>query len=192
MKISPREILLAWGTALTVLAAASYLVAEPRLKDWNRLLEQAEETRRQAEIAQRSIEQRAEWVSRMEEVRKSLPNHSAERDVTAEYMRILERLAMESDIKLLQRKPDREKKEGEDLYVLGATCTWEGGLGALVRFLLALKQQNVTMDVHELSLSVATGEKGGLKGNFSINCAYTKNAEKNIQHQEEEEPAPEP
>lgn len=183
MKITPRELMLAWATGLTVLLAAGYLFAEPRLKEMDRLRERMREAKNERALALRILDRAREYARRMEAVRRRLPNYSAARDVTAEYLRTLERLAAESDIKLQQRKPDREKAEGEDLYVLGLSCTWEGNLGAVKRFLLALKDQSVTMDIHELSFSVVAGGQGMLKGNFAINCAYTKNANAEAQNE---------
>ena len=94
-------------------------------------------------------------------------------DVTADYLKILERVAKDNNVTLVQRKPQKEKRQG-DCYEMPIDCTWEGDLNGLVRFLYALDQENVTMDMENLSVSLVAGGKQRLKGNFTLMCIYTR------------------
>ncbi len=173
MKISQRELVLAWGTGLALLLALTYWVIHPRLAAWSELRNYQKAVAEQIAYAQRLVDQRPEWVERMDKLRAGVDRHPADRDVTADYLRQLERLAGESKLTLIKRNAQKEKTFG-DLLELVIDCTWEGDLEALLRFIYAMEQQPTIMDMEELSVSLISGKDGQLKGNFAIVCLYSR------------------
>ena len=89
---------------------------------------------------------------------------------------MLERTAQQHGVSLLRREAERERSAG-DIYEVAINCNWEGDLDAIVRFLYALESQDVSMDLDQLSVSTVSGSKDKLKGNFSVKCAYCREAE---------------
>lgn len=175
MKITSRELVLGWATIAIILAAGSYWFIAPKIKDAKEISSRQETARRDIELSRRLLAQKPDWERRMEQLKLKLKTYSLEKDVSADYMKLLESLAKESELALLQRRPEKEKKQG-DLYGFAVDCTWEGTLEALVRFLYALDRQDVSMDLDHLSVSPVSGGKGKLKGNFSMKCAYCREA----------------
>lgn len=176
MKLSARETGLAVGTGVLLLLGLTYLVGVPRVKVWQDRIETSKAQAGRIEILERLVNDQARWDQRLAEVRARLSRYPAATDVTADYLKILERVAKENSITLNQRKPQKEKRQG-DCYEMPIDCTWEGDLKGLVRFLYALDREQVTMDMEELSVSLVSGGKGKLKGNFTLMSIYTREGE---------------
>ncbi len=173
MKISQRELILGWCTGLVLLTGMTYWVIHPRLAAWQEMRHYHQAVTEQIKLAQRLVDQRPQWVERMDKLRTSVDRHPADRDVTADYLRLLERLAGESNLTLIKRNAQKEKAFG-DLLELLIDCTWEGELEALVRFIYALEKQSAVMDMEELTVSLVSGKDAKLKGNFVIVCIYSR------------------
>lgn len=175
MKLSPRESGLALGAGLAILVALTVWVGAPRVDVWReRRTTLADQTRR-IEVGERLIASRGDWDRRLAAVRERLSSYPADMDVTADYLKILERVAKETTLTLGQRKPQKEQPQGE-CFEMPVDCTWEGDLNSLVRFLFALEQEPVTMSIEELSVSLVAGGAGRLKGNFTLMCIYARAA----------------
>jgi hypothetical protein len=131
MKISSRELFLGWLTLVILVLGLTYWFVQPRLREWTELGKQRQLARGRHALAQRLLEQKPGLDERMEALRKKVPSYSADKDVTSDYLKIIEQLAKESDLSLIQRRPDREKlpKQGR-LYELAMDCTWESDLAA--------------------------------------------------------------
>ena len=172
MKISSRELFLGWLTLVILVLGLTYWFVQPRLREWTELGKQRQLARGRHALAQRLLEQKPGLDERMEALRKKVPSYSADKDVTSDYLKIIEQLAKESDLSLIQRRPDREKlpKQGR-LYELAMDCTWESDLAALEA------REHVVMDVRDLTVSPIPGKKGRLKGNFALLCMYTRSGE---------------
>ena len=173
MKISQRELILGWCTGLVLLVGITYWMIQPRLAAWREMRLYRQAITEQIKLAQRLVDQRPEWVERMDQLRTSVDRHPADRDVTADYLRLLERLAGESNLTLIKRNAQKEKAFG-DLLELLIDCTWEGELEALVQFIYALEKQSAVMDMEELTVSLVSGKDAKLKGNFVIVCIYSR------------------
>jgi len=173
MKISSRETGLGITTGLLLLFGLTFLVVAPKIKVWQERIETQKAQAQRIEVAARLVGDRALWDKRMADLRTRLSRYPASMDVTADYLKILERVAKDNNITLVQRKPQKEKRQG-DCYEMPIDCTWECDLSGLVRFLYALDQENVTMDMEDLSVSLVAGGKGRLKGNFTLMCIYTR------------------
>jgi hypothetical protein len=173
MKLSSREAGLGITTGALLLFGLTFLVGAPKIKVWQERIETQKAQARRIEVSKRLVGDRARWDKRMADLRTRLSRYPAAMDVTADYLKILERVAKDNNITLVQRKPQKEKRQG-DCYEMPVDCTWEGDLNGLVHFLYALEQENVTMDMEDLSVSLVAGGKERLKGNFTLMCIYTR------------------
>lgn len=173
MKLSSREAGLGITTGMLLLFGLTFLVVVPKIKVWQERIETQKVQARRIEVSVRLVGDRALWDKRMADLRTRLSRYPAAMDVTADYLKILGRVAKDNNITLVQIKPQKEKRQG-DCYEMPIDCTWEGNLNNLVRFLYALDQENVTMDMEDLSVSLVAGGKGWLKGNFTLMCIYTR------------------
>ena len=173
MKISSREMILGWATGLVVLIALSVWFCSPKVGVWREINEKRAAVSRRIEMAEHLVAQREQWNKRLQEIARKLSKYPADQDVSADYLKILENVVKTNGVTLSQIRPQKEKKHNE-LYEWSVDCTWEADLGSLVRFLHALEQQEVTMDVDDLSVSLVAGGKGRLKGNFAMICLYTR------------------
>jgi hypothetical protein len=127
-------------------------------------------------LSERLLQSQSQWVQRLDTLKTKLTKYEAGKDVTADYLKILERVAKDNGVNLVQRQPQKEKRHG-DLYEFTIDCTWEGTLEGLVKFLYALEQENVTMNIEDLTVSLAPGGKGQMKGGFALKCVYTRTGE---------------
>ncbi len=175
MKLTSRELILSGLTGLVALVGLSYWFGKPRIDNWRELGANREAVERRIQLSERVIEQQPYWEERLDTLRAKLSVYPHDKDATADYMRILERVAKENNLNLVRRRAGKEKSYG-DLYELAIDCTWEAGLESLTRFLHALEQENVTMNVEDLTIALISGSQGQLKGDFSLICVYTRDA----------------
>jgi hypothetical protein len=173
VKISNREIYLGWATMVVLLLAGTYWLGEPKLAEWDEFTE----ARQKLEIRRQEAET---WLNRqgvvnksLDNIRQQLPRYPIGQDVTAELLKTLERTAQSHNLSLLRREPDKEKSVG-DLYEVSISCSWEGELDALVHFLYALQVQGAMLDIRQLTITPGQGGPGRLKGNFTVDCAYSR------------------
>ncbi|MFH1476454.1 MAG: hypothetical protein ABIH24_03025 [Verrucomicrobiota bacterium] len=173
MKLSSRETGLGIIAGAFLLFGLTFLVGAPKIRVWQEHVETRKTQSRRIEVLERLVEDRARWDKRLADLRTRLSRYPADMDVTADYLKILARVAKNNNITLVQRKPQKEKQQG-DCYEMPIDCTWEGDLNGLVHFLFALEQESVTMDIENLSVSLVAGGKERLKGNFTLMCIYTR------------------
>ncbi len=175
MKLTSRELILSGITALMVLVGLSYWFGKPRIDNWRELGANREAVERRVQLAERVIGQKGYWEERLDALRGKVSAYPPDKDATADYLRILERVAKADNVKLIRRRARKEKSYGK-LYELGIDCTWEADLESLIRFLHGLEQENVTMNIDDLTIALISGGKGQLKGDFSLICVYTRDA----------------
>ncbi len=173
MNLSSREMGLGIATGAILLFGLTFLVIAPKIKVWQERIETRNAQVQRMEVLKRLVGAREQWDKRLADIHTRLSRYPAAIDVTADYLKILERVAKDNNVTLVQRKPQKEKRQG-DFYEMPVDCTWEGDLSGMVHFLYALEQENVTMDMEELSISLVAGGKGRLKGNFTLMCIYTR------------------
>jgi len=172
MKLSARELILAWITGLVVLVLPTwFFFAAPRLEETRERLDRQETTRADLEQEGRLAEQAAVWQARLESTLTNLVVYPAQKDVTADLLIKVEGLATTVGLVLTRREPQKEKRHG-DIGSLDIKCNWEGSLESLVRFLFALQQDHGRLDVGQLY--VKSESRGVLKGTFTINCSYVR------------------
>lgn len=173
MKLSSREVGLGITTGALLLFGLTFLVGAPKIKVWQERIETRKAQAQRIEVAKRLVGDRARWDERLANLHTRLTRYPVAMDVTADYLKILERVAKDNNITLVKRRPKKEKPQG-DCYEMPIDCTWEGDLNSLVHFLYALDQENVTMDMENLSVKLVAGGKERLKGNFTLMCIYTR------------------
>lgn len=176
MKISTRELVLGWVTAVTVLLGVTYWIGEPKAQEWKTTIKARDGLELRKKEAQHLIGGREDINSRFDALREKLPKHPAGKDVTAELLITIERTAQQHGLVLLRREPEQERSVG-DLYEVAINCTWEGELDALAHFLYALQVQGAILDIRQLSATPGPSGPGRLKGNFTVDCAYSRESE---------------
>jgi len=174
MKFTSREAVLSWIVGMLILFSFSYWFGAPKVRIWKEIVENQKQLTDRIALAERLIQQRDPWRRRLDALKTKVSKYAADKDVTADYLKTLERVAQDNNLNLVQRRPQKEKRRG-DFYELAIDCSWEGDLEELVRFLYALEQENVTMDMDELTISLIRGGKGRMKGNFTLMCIYARN-----------------
>lgn len=176
MKLNTRELGLAWVTAITVILAGTYWFAEPKVQEWKDIQKARETLRLKRREAEHLLGGKDDINRRLDAIRGQLPSHPSGKDVTAELLRMLERTAQQHSIALLRREAERERSAG-DIYEVSINCNWEGDLDAVARFLYALQSQGAILDVRQLTMSPIPGGKIRLKGNCTVDFAYTRKAD---------------
>lgn len=172
MKISPREMVLVWITGSIALMGLTFILCAPRIKEWKSFQDKQAVMNRKLEVTQNLVSQGPKWDARLAEIRKKLPLYAPDKDVTADLLIKIERIANAHGLNLPSRDLEKETLKG-DMYELAANCKWEGKLESLVRFLFDLQQEDAILDVSQLSVSPS--EKKGLRGSFTVYCSYSRN-----------------
>ncbi|MFH0954395.1 MAG: type 4a pilus biogenesis protein PilO [Verrucomicrobiota bacterium] len=173
MRFSNRELTLAWLTTVTVVLGGTYWFGQPMTKEWKDSIRARENLAYRRKEAGRLLDEKEAVNQRLQALRQQLPQYPAGQDVTAELLKTLERTAQEEGVVLLRREPEKEKSVG-DLYEVAINCTWEGELEGIVQFLYALQVQGAILDIRQLTMSPLQGGVKRLKGNFTVDCAYTR------------------
>jgi Tfp pilus assembly protein PilO len=173
MKISTREMGLAWVTTVVLTLAATYWFGQPKAKAWKDAVKDRETLRWKMKEIEHLLGDQANVNQRLAVLREQLPQHPRGKDVTAELLMTIERTAQQHGLILLRREPEKEKSV-DDLYEVAINCAWESTLDALVHFLYALQIQGAILDIRQLTMTPGQGSPDRLKGNFTVNCAYTR------------------
>jgi len=176
VKLNTKELAVVAGLVLIIGLAVTAWLVSVQLTEWQASLQAQKNLQRKVQAAQKLVNQSADAQRRLQAVQRQLPDYPPDKDVTAEQLSALERIAQEQGLTLLRRDPDKEKIAGE-LCELSIRCLWEAPLDGLVHFLYALQQQGATFDVSQLTVQPAAGAAGGagpLKGTFTVVCSYNR------------------
>lgn len=192
MKIAARELNLLGLTIAVVVLALTYLALEPRIQEWTDFRTQREDLLARQAAAQQMLDSQGAVESRLTEFRQGLPVFPAGKRVESDLLLGLEKMAGQQGLTLTKRDAAAEVQAG-DLYETSITCDWEGELPALVHFLYAQQSQGAVSDVRELSVQPAGGQgapAGRLKGSFTMEYAYRREAGATVSKPESAGPAP--
>ncbi len=171
MKVSPREMTLLWVTGVVALFGVTYLLAQPRIKEWKDLGGKQAEAARKVQATEHLLSQGPLWDRKLAEFRKKLPQYPADKDVTADLLIRIEKLASANGLVLPSREVEKEAQKG-DMHELAVNCKWEGKLDALVHFLFDLQNEDAILDVSQLTVS--PNEKKVLRGSLTVYCSYSR------------------
>lgn len=172
--MSLREIMLAWITAVIVLFGLTWWwYWQPHIEEWKTIQAEEIDYRQRLAVAEHLLSKQEEWDTRLEDVKKNLPSFRADQEVTADFLKLCERLAGKHGVVLLRARPSPEEPAG-DLYQMTINYSWEGDLTSLVHFLYALQNEQANLDVQQISVSPDSREPRKLKGSLAIDFAYTR------------------
>jgi hypothetical protein len=173
VKLSHREILLGWITLVVVMAVLTWLWFEPRFEEVKDFSITRETSQDLARRARHLLDQKDEWDARLLALRSRLPRYREDQEVAADLLRGIERIARDNGFSLLRATPGQERRVGE-LFEVSIDYTWEGDLQALTGFLYAAQNQQVNMDIRQLNITPAPGAERGLRGQLTVDVAYTR------------------
>lgn len=175
MNLSPREMILLWVTLAAVLLGGSFWLGEPMYKEWRSQRGDRSALHDRQRLAERLLEQKADIRQRWTAMRKSMPNYPLDQDVTSQLLRNLQQTADKQGLNLVRVEPDEEVSVG-DLYEVSITCSWEGTLDALVKFLYDVQAESGMVDTRQITVTPTRGDDGRLKGNMVVDYAYSRSA----------------
>lgn len=167
---------------LLLYAAAAGLWFARQEKEWSRSRSAYEKAKERFHKERSLIGERRYWDEEYESAKSAMPAFDVEQTTDIAWRRKIDNLAAAANISFVgERKTDAEISEG-DIYELPITASrWEGSLEAIVNFMYALESgENGIFAVKEISLDPISKSKvftGYLRGNFTVTCAYTRDAE---------------
>lgn len=174
MKLSLREMVMAWLTGIVVLFGLTWWwYWQPQMITWKTAGTAITAARQRIQIAEHLLSRQDEWDARLEDVKKALPAYKGNQEVTSDFLKLLERLASKNGLVLLKARPTPEEPAG-DLYQMTIHYSWEGDLDALVRFLYGLQAEQANLHVRQLNVSPSSKNPQELSGKLSIDFAYTR------------------
>ncbi|TAN38584.1 MAG: hypothetical protein EPN23_02150 [Verrucomicrobia bacterium] len=171
MKFAGRELWLVVAAGVVLALLGTVWIVRAALTDWKTSTQTEKKVQDKLRLTKRTLSQREAVVSQLETLQRKLPRYGLDRDVTAEQMRTLDRMAQEQSFGLGQREPQMENTNGV-VREVAIHSAWESDLNALTHFLYALQTQDVIFDVRRLTVSPASGAADRLKGSLVINSAY--------------------
>ncbi len=173
IRLSRRESILAIVTMALGLTAITWWASQSRWARWVELGQTKEALLQRRQLAERLVRRRAEVEAQLDQLLRALPRYPADRDVTADLLKLIETTAAEHGLILTRREPERERAAGE-LYEVAINCNWEGSLEALTRFLYAVQSRGAVLDVRQLTVTSPKGTSSKLSGSFTVVGAYTR------------------
>ena len=179
MKMGGRERRLAMMTGVLLALLASVWLAGTVVGAWREAAGTEKKIRDRLMLARKVLSQRESVVAQLDAIQRKLPRYGLDRDVTAEQMRMLDRIAQEQKFDLGQREPQMANTNGT-VREIAIHSAYESDVGALVRFLYALQTQDVTFDVRRLTVSPLPGTAERLKGSLVIHSAYAVSDEVDV------------
>lgn len=120
------------------------------------------------------VSQRALWEESYQEKAGMMPVFEAGRQVETHWLGVLDRVASRNGLRIIRRQAGEEKRDG-DVYEMPIECReWEGSLESLVGFLYDIHAEGAMLDVRKVFIRPAGGKATGLRGSFTMYCAYLR------------------
>lgn len=174
MKVSRRELFLGLITLTSVLFGLTYWLAGSRIVEYRQIKTDKARLLHQIKLHKRILAEKDSWQSRLEELQAQLPVYNEKTAITSELLKHIKRTADGYGLNLNRTQASRGEVQTGTLYEIGVSCSWEGTLDALVKFLYDLKQQGIRFDVRQLTAEPDAQRDRILKGAMTIDCAYRK------------------
>jgi len=177
MKISPKEITMAFVTVTLVVFGVSYFFLQPKIDTWKKLVEEEMNLKQSIGAYNQMIAQKDYVTARLKEVSSLLPVYPEDKEMDVYWMSVMDSIANKNNLVITKRQAGNETKTGS-IYELPIECReWAGDLDSLVHFLFDLQAEGGMMDVRQLSIKPKT--KSNLNGRFLLYCAYTREKAEN-------------
>ena len=170
-KLARREMWLAIVGGLGMAFFVTFWIVQDSLSDWKTASLAEKKVADKLRLTKKVLGKGPEVATLLEVLQRRLPRYGPDRDVTAEQMRTLDRIAQEQSFGLGQREPQAEGTNGVVREIVIHTA-WNSNLDALTHFLYALQTQDVIFDVRRLTVLPVQGSADSLKGSLVINSAY--------------------
>ncbi len=175
--MSKREIIIGMVTLAVVLFGFTYWMAGSKIAEQREMKSEKVQLLRQTQLHQRILEEKENWIGRLDTLQSQLPVYNRKTSVNVELPKTIKRMADKHSLDLLQTTPVGEEQIGT-LYELSVRCDWQGSLDALVYFLYELHSLGIRFDVRKIDIKPVAKQADMLKGTMIINCAYRRAEEK--------------
>jgi hypothetical protein len=176
VKISKRETILGLATLTTVLFGLTFWMSGSRFEEQRELKAKKARMLHEIELNKRILNEKDAWYKRLEELQAQLPVYDTKVSISSELVTVIRLTAENRQLNLVRTQSTPEKQTGS-LYETGISCSWEGTLDSLVKFLYDLQQQGGRFDVPQITAQPDAQRDRILKGTLTINCAYLKNTQ---------------
>jgi len=170
-KLARREKWMALAVGLGLGLFATFWIVQDSLAEWKTATTNEKKVADKLRLTKKLLAKGPDVAAQLEVLQRRLPRYGPDRDVTAEQMRTLDRIAQEQSFGLGQREPQAEGTNGAVREIVIHTA-WDSNLDALTHFLYALQTQDVIFDVRRLTVIPVPSQSDRLKGSLVINSAY--------------------
>lgn len=170
-KLARREKWMALLVGLGLGVFATFWIVQDALSEWKTATTSEKKVSEKLRLTKKLLAKGPDVAAQLEVLQRRLPRYGPDRDVTAEQMRTLDRIAQEQSFGLGQREPQAEGTNGAVREIVIHTA-WDSNLDALTHFLYALQTQDAIFDVRRLTVLPVQGQADRLKGSLVINSAY--------------------
>lgn len=171
MKISPRETILGMLTAAVLLFGFTYWMAGSKIAEQKEMATEKTRLRRQIQLHKRILEDRENWIGRLDALHAELPAYDRKFPATVALPKEIKRIADKHKLNLPLTQPEGQQQIGS-LRELSVRCDWQGKLNPLIHFLYELHSKGIRYDVRQITIKPVAKQEGQLKGSMIINCAY--------------------
>lgn len=178
MIISRQEKSLAIITVVILLYGVLFMVYGKKRAEFDSLRQQkTEKDRLYAEYCN-LISQHETWENAYSKDANLMPVFEPDRQVETYWLGVLDRIAQKNNLSIIRRQALDERQEG-DVYELPIECKeWEGTLENLTKFLYDVHAEGAMLDIRKIFIRPGTSSNGkpaaGLRGSFTITCAYLR------------------
>jgi len=175
--ISLREKRLVIVTVLVLLYAVVGFTARNRVAAWKELMEEAETTRADLNMRVALIERTEHWKQRYADVRPLMPVFAADVKPETHWLRTHDDAVKIAGLNTSNARPTGEIKAVGDVHEMAIECSdWRGSFEQLVRFLHEIHSAGAMLDIRRLFIRPDPRAPGNLSGQFTLFCAYMKDA----------------
>jgi len=179
--LRPSEQRLLLLTAAVAVLAVTYFALGDRFKAYAAREETRDDLLARKTKAERLLDRQEEMVRRLAAFREGLPVFAPGQTAASDLLPALEKMAPSHGITLTRREPPEEERAVGELFETSLTCSWEGTLPSLVRFLHAQQSLGPVSDVRLLEVKPLRTSRDRptdrLGGKFTIDYAYTRSDE---------------
>jgi len=176
MKMSNREIIIGMVTLSVILFGFTYWMGGSKISEQKEMAEEKVRLRRQIKLHKRILEEKENWIGRLDALQAELPVYDRRIPVSVLLSKEIKGMADSHGLDLTRTQPGVEKQVGT-LYEVNVSCEWTGDLEAMVHFLYDLHSKGIRFDVWQINIKPVAKQEGLLKGSMSIACAYRREKE---------------